>query len=146
MDKYQEAYEAVQKTGGNLTAAARLLGIDRHAVKRRLRKCYEQTGATIPLPVAQVSAKPKANVSPRTLNEFKQKYDKSTIIPSKIREGIVTVLSRGWLYDAEFREACGVPPGNWRRFADDFSEYHTKRDGKIIWAMPEMIEQMEAMR
>ena len=78
---------------------------------------------------------------------FREKFDDSLIIPDKIKEGIKKFLVNGkgepdCMYDQDFREACGIPPSKWRRYADDFKTLQVKKDNLIIWGHPEIIEQM----
>lgn len=82
----------------------------------------------------------------RTLETFRQQYD----IRERIRRGVREILGftgsverNGVLMtDQEFREACGVPPQDWRRFADldEFEIYRWRFKGVLHWGQERAIE------
>jgi hypothetical protein len=81
------------------------------------------------------------------LNRFRELYDDSVIVPSKIEEGIEKFLvnDRGepdWMYDNDFREACGIPHNKWRRYADDYKHLQVRKEKTIIWGHPDIINAM----
>jgi len=81
------------------------------------------------------------------LEAFRNQYDDSIIVPKQIEEGIVKCLvepdgTPSWMRDRDFREACGVGPGKWRRYADDYKHLQVTVRGEIIWGHPEIIDEM----
>lgn len=78
------------------------------------------------------------------LEGFRQLFDRSLIIPRKIREKIATHLKdRGWDYDETFRQVCGVSSGDWRRFKDEFAHLQIKApNGRWVWGHPDIIDEM----
>lgn len=81
---------------------------------------------------------------PTGLDGFKQLYDKSVNIPSKIKKGIDQYLKKtGWMYDDDFRRACGVKSTDWRRYAREFEQLQMRVDnGVLVWGHPDIIDQM----
>lgn len=77
----------------------------------------------------------------KTLDCFRQQYD----IKLRIRQGISTHLKSVYMTDQEFREACGVPSSEWRRYADEseFDGNRAKIRGVTYWASAKMVEQMK---
>ena len=73
-------------------------------------------------------------------DEFVRRYD----VPEKIREGLQR-LHGMVIRDADFRAEIGVAADRWRRAADlpEFDEYRVKIKGKLYWAQPQVIEQIE---
>jgi len=81
-------------------------------------------------------------VKPRgiTLEQFRAKYD----VRERIRAGI-KALAGVCMSDPEFREACGILPQDWRRFADldEFEAYRWRFKGVLYWAQPKMLAAMK---
>ncbi len=78
---------------------------------------------------------------PRTLDTFRDEFD----IALKIRKGLKRLPKNEYRHDDEFREFCGVPMNQWRRYADmdEFSVFKLKHAGRLHWAHPQFIEQMK---
>lgn len=81
--------------------------------------------------------------SGRTLDAFRAVHDVSHIIETNV-ELHLQDSAKEYFTDHEFRELCGVPAGNWRRFADDtkFAEYRLIRGSHNLWASKKMIREM----
>ena len=82
-----------------------------------------------------------------TLQDFRDQFDDSVVIPSAIEQGIKKHLMRAdgtplYMRDQDFREACDVGPGKWRRYADDYKHLQVKKDGAIYWGHPEIIDEL----
>lgn len=73
-------------------------------------------------------------VSGRSLAEFKDKYDKSTIIPRKIRAALKE-LGAAWEYQYEFVKRAGVSHIDMNAFHDMFADHIVtlKGESKKIW-------------
>jgi hypothetical protein len=81
-----------------------------------------------------IRKKEKKNSGGRSLQNFKQTYDKNTIIPQKIRNALKE-LGPAWEYEAEFIKRAGVNYTDINIFRDMFSDYLViiKRENKRIW-------------
>jgi len=80
-----------------------------------------------------------------TIDDFRRQYDDSVVVPNQIKAGIKKLVKNGeptYKTDQEFREICGVAPGKWRRYAEDFRHLQIKKDGLHWWGHPDIIEEM----
>jgi hypothetical protein len=70
----------------------------------------------------------------RSLAEFKQTYDKNTIIPQKVRAALKE-LGTAWEYEAEFIKRADISYTDLAAFRDMFSDHVVivKRENKKIW-------------
>lgn len=77
----------------------------------------------------------------KTLGQFRAQFD----VRERIRAGIKRHLNGVYMTDQEFREACGIPAQDWRRFADldEFEPYRWRYRAVIYWAQPKMIASMK---
>jgi hypothetical protein len=68
------------------------------------------------------------------LAEFKQTYDKNTIIPQKVRAALKE-LGTAWEYEAEFIKRADISYTDLAAFRDMFSDHVVivKRENKKIW-------------
>ncbi len=134
MDR-QAAVDAVRKTGGNVAAAARALGVAKSTVQRAVAR---QDGAA-----PAKAAKP--GVAGRTLADFRREHDQTW----KIRDGLKRLFGGGVIMtDAEFREAVNGNPARWRAAADqtEFKEHRYRVSGEVLWASKETIREMRKIR
>lgn len=70
----------------------------------------------------------------KSLKEFRETYDKSTIVPQKIRNGL-RMLGQGWEYEVQFAKMAGVSLADLGMFRDQFSEYVIPlRESRRAWA------------
>jgi hypothetical protein len=71
----------------------------------------------------------------RSLTEFRQAYDKDTIVPCKIRAAL-KLLGNGWEYEVQFAKLAGLSMtdvGNYREaFPDNW--HQIKADGRKVWS------------
>lgn len=83
---------------------------------------------------AKPSYSKAANV--KTLADFRQAYDKDTIIPAKIRDGLGFLGPEGWEYEVEFAKMCGVSLYDMGRVRDRFADNIVTigRNSKRAWA------------
>ena len=90
--------------------------------------------------LGEPQSKPTAG---RTLDAFRAVHDVAHIIETNV-EIHLRDSAEEYFTDHEFREICGVPSGNWRRFADDtkFAEYRLVRGSHNLWASKKMIREM----
>jgi hypothetical protein len=125
---------------------------DRLALSFRNHPEWDDTrrANAVKLPIGEVRAY-KANrngsaasakkVRGRTLQQFKALFD----VKERIRSGIRTHLGTVYLTDQEFREACEIPPQDWRRHADleEFAPYRWRYKTILYWAHPRTLEAMK---
>lgn len=83
-----------------------------------------------------------------TLEDFRSQFDDSVVIPNAIEDGIKKHLTGKdgtplYMRDQDFREACDVGSGKWRRYADDYKHLQVKKDSVIYWGHPDI---MDALR
>lgn len=85
-------------------------------------------------------------VQPRTLADFRNAYDKSTIVPTKIRAALQE-LGSGWLTEREFCSLAQINAVDMSLFRDEFAEHVvTLRDRTRAWAgTTRLAEQMRAV-
>lgn len=82
------------------------------------------------------------------LKDFRSLFDKSFIIPNRIREGLKNLGPNGWEYEAQFAKASGVSLADLSAYRDEFAEYIVvvNRDGRRAWAgSPKLAQSMREM-
>ena len=129
----QEA-EAAMKKYGSKTKASQMLRVSHHTLSKALN------GAGSP-------DKPTAKTAGRSLTEFRATYDKDTIVPQRIREGI-RALAGGWEYESAFAKLAGVSLSDLGNYREQFEQHIVtiRRDGKRAWAStPKMAAAMKEM-
>lgn len=118
-----EAQAAVRKYGGQ-NKACKALGIARGALQYALYES-KHTGSD-PAPV-------KSSV--KSLNEFKQTFDKSFIVPNKIKAQLKK-MGAGWMYEVDFAREAGITLTDVGHYRDKYAEAHVVelRGGRKAWA------------
>jgi transcriptional regulator with XRE-family HTH domain len=77
---------------------------------------------------------PAAKKAGRSLAEFRQTYDKDTIIPGKVRAALREIGS-GWEYEVQFAKLAGVSLADLSAYRDQFADYVvTLRESRRAWA------------
>jgi len=149
-----EQYEAVvraivEEYGCSRTNATSTIGKVRYRRPEfRDWALYVKPGSREPLPEkkpAPINPRVSAERSqhPTGLAGFRKLYDKSLIVPEKIKEKISTYLKeKGWEHDEQFRQVCGIRQVDWRKYRDEFSHLQVRVDGRLIWGHPEIIDEM----
>ncbi len=71
----------------------------------------------------------------RPVTEFREKYDKSYIVPKRVRETLKE-LGAAWLYEVEFAKAAGVSTMDLGLVRDEFADFIVSigKDGRRVWA------------
>lgn len=112
----EECIKAVQEHGSK-TAAAAALKISRYQLARILKNESSSTQHG------------------RSLVEFRNTYDKSTIVPNKIKDALRTIGS-GWEYEVAFAKLAGVSLADLGLFRDAFAAHVVQigREGRRAWA------------
>ena len=135
----EQIQEAVERLGSMRKAAAEI-GMSRSGIQDRLKK----VGGCTP-PQKPKGSKPAG----RSLDEFRAKYDKDYIVPSRIREQLAAIGPDCWLYESEMvAEMPGVNYNDLANYRDMFSEHivWVRRESKRAWAgSAKLAEQLRAM-
>jgi hypothetical protein len=89
---------------------------------------------------------PPANKHGKSLTEFRSVYDKSTIIPAKIKAGL-KMIAGGWEYESAFVKLCGISQQDVSNFREQFADNVVAlKDNKRAWAAtPALAKQMREM-
>lgn len=125
----QEA-EALLKRHGSIRAVEREAGINR----KTLRKCL--AGGSVMVKAGktnQIAAQPSKG---KTLAEFRAQYDKSTIVPNKIKAALKSMGPNTWLYEVEFARTAGVSIPDLATFRESFAHLIVSlKDNRRAWAV-----------
>ncbi len=119
----QEATAAVSKYG-SFRAVARELGVSRKTIRKAL-----SGGIIAP------TVKASVGTAGKSLADFKRTYDKSFIIPQKVRAAL-KALGAGWEYEVAFAKSAGVSLVDLGTVRDEFAGHVVTigRDSKRAWA------------
>jgi hypothetical protein len=127
-----EAAAAVEKYGSQ-HKAARALGVSRRQVRKLLG-----------VVVSSNASPPSAG---RSLAEFRSTFDKSFIVPQRIKAALKE-LGAGWEYEVPFSKAAGVSLADLGNFREQFIDHvvQVERGGRRAWAGTKAVAaQMRAM-
>lgn len=133
----EQLKENVQRYG-SISAAARALRVPRQTLSSALQE-GRGIGGRWPEKQRADLSQPKREVAPsapgRTFAEFRERYDKSYIVPRRIREGLAQ-LGESWEYEADFARRCGVSLQDLGIFRSQFEQFVVvvRADGKRVWA------------
>lgn len=113
-----QAREALKKHGSQ-TAAAKALGVARSTLAKHLN----------------VEAKPQQPKAGRSIDEFRNTYDKSTIVPKRVSAALKQ-LGGGWDYEVNFARLAGVSLMDLSAIRDQFEAHvvPVDRSGRRAWA------------
>jgi hypothetical protein len=110
---------------------ARKAGLSENRVKTYLRHAK---GTHAPVRTAQAApiAPSKAG---RSLAEFRAAYDKSTIVPGRVKAAIKALGAGGWEYEVQFARNAGVSLADLAAFRDEFASHIVQlKEGRRAWA------------
>jgi hypothetical protein len=110
----KEAKALVEKHG-SITAAAAAAGIPRSTLGGRLKGIPEAAKAA--------EGKPAPAKRGKTLAEFRAVWDKSTIIPARLREGLRQLGANGWEYELAFAKLAGVSMQDLSNYREMFADF-----------------------
>jgi hypothetical protein len=118
----EEAKKAVEKFG-SVTGAARGLKVARNSLRWALRDKDERPSSVAKVPIV------------RTVSEFRKTYDKDTIVPSRIRNGLKKLGRGGWAYEVDFVRLAEINTNDLRVYRDAFAQDHVVeiKDGRRVW-------------
>jgi NADH dehydrogenase/NADH:ubiquinone oxidoreductase subunit G len=122
----EEARTLIAKYGSQ-SKAAKAAGVARSTLQRALASDGKAT-------VIKPAVVPRK--AGKTLADFRQTYDKSTIIPARVRDALKALGSSGWEYEVEFAKTAGVSLADLGRFRDQFADFVVAigRDSRRAWA------------
>lgn len=123
--------EALAKYGST-GKAAKALGMGKTTFREAIKRGAFGKAVVAKKETADNAPRPKA----RTLADFRGQYDKSYIVPAKIRDGIKTLGANGWEYEVEFARIAGVSLNDLGRVRDQFADHVValSRDSRRAWA------------
>jgi hypothetical protein len=116
----EQALDALKKYGSKTRAAA------------ELRVCHKTiTKALGGAPQQSAPVKPAG----RPLADFRSQYDKSYIVPNRIKAAL-SQLGSGWEYEVQFAKLAGVSLSDLGAYRDQFAAHIVVlgRDGRRAWA------------
>jgi hypothetical protein len=70
----------------------------------------------------------------RSLSEFRNTYDKSTIVPAKIKAALKALGAQGWEYEVQFVRMAGISPSDLGNFRDMFADHIVALKDRRAWA------------
>lgn len=116
---------AAIKKHGSQNAAARALGITRGKLQRCLYRGSTPDSTTTPKPA-----------SGKSLSDFRNLYDKSTILPKRIAAALKALGPGGWEYEVQFARLAGVSLTDLSTVRDKYDKHVVvlTRDGRRAWA------------
>jgi hypothetical protein len=142
----QKEAKEIRAKHPTIAAAARSCGMPESTFTDVLRGKYRTDNK------AGCSGKSTPATAPRlgvkSLADFRQTYDRSFIIPGKIRAALKALGSGGWEYEVDFCKRAGVSPHDLSTYREPFSDYFVSlgREGRRAWAgSPGMARAMKEM-
>jgi hypothetical protein len=132
----QEIDALVQARRKNPEAGRRTLSKLTGVSVNRVQAWLEGRAKITPLPLHTIKSPLTAPMPKggRSLSEFRNTYDKSTIVPSKLKAAIKALGSQGWEYEVQFIRMAGVSPSDVGNFRDEFAEYIVATRDRRVWA------------
>jgi hypothetical protein len=122
-----KAAKAKNPTAGR-GVLARLAGVSESHAKEFLKGVAKATYK--PAKVAAVTA-----AKGKTLADFRQTYDKATIVPAKVKAALKVLGASGWEYEVQFSRLAGVSTMDLSAFRDQFAGYIVNlKDNRRAWA------------
>jgi len=123
----QEAIDAVRKHG-SIRKAATATGVCRKTISAALRAAgHEQA-------VRHAAGVEGTRVG-KSIADFRQTYDKATIIPGRVKTALAALGAGAWEYEVQFAKIAGVSLSDLGTFRDQFAAYVvTLREGRRAWA------------
>ena len=123
----KQAAAAVKQYGG-VRKAAKALGVPYSTFGLRLK------GIVSKPPTAPSPAPASARVG-FTRDDFRQKYDKSFIVPARIREALKKLGPNRYLPEGEFIRLAGISPQDMSVYRNQFEDDHvvTVERSKRLW-------------
>jgi len=106
---------------------AQLTGLSEKKIRTWLSGSAVVTPAKMNAPIALKRGK--------TLSDFRNTYDKATIVPAKVKAALKELGAAGWEYEVAFAKLAGVSLSDLGMFRDEFAGYVVNlRDSRRAWA------------
>lgn len=135
----REEAQALVKKHGSIRAVARATGLDRDMIARTMKGIPQKApgrprgSATAAVPAPGFPSLPKVKVDARSLSEFRNTYDKDTIVPKAVNTAL-KALGSGWLYEVEFAKLAGLSLKDLGLYRDRYAEHIVViRDHRCVW-------------
>lgn len=113
------------KKHGTIRAAAKSIGVAESTFRGWLNKSKSNSK----------SNKTTVKNVKKSIVDFKKKFDKSYIIPLRIKEGLSNLGSLYWEYETDFSRSIGVSLSDLSAYRDSFSDHIVQlKEGRRIWA------------
>jgi hypothetical protein len=123
-----KAIRAKNPTAGR-TVLARLAGVSEHQSQQFLK------GVAKAAPEKAYKSTPVPAVKGKTLADFRQTYDKATIVPAKVKAALKVLGASGWEYEVQFSRMAGVSTMDLSAFRDQFAGHIVNlKDNRRAWA------------
>lgn len=122
----EEAQALVAKHGTQLEAA-RKAGVTRSAIQHALYGARSHSAK----PTAPSASFTQA-IAARSLSDFRNTFDKNTIVPKAIAVGF-RKLGAGWLYESEFAKLTGLSMKDLGMFRDNYADHIVVVDSRRVW-------------
>lgn len=93
----------------------------------------------------------KAKTIGKSIQEFRDKHDRSVIIPGRLKAGLAKLADDHWEYETEFFRLCELQPQAVAPFREQFAEYIVVVKGasshpKSIWCKtPALADRLRKM-
>jgi hypothetical protein len=129
IDKLKAA-KAKNPTVGR-TVLARMAGVSEGIAKLFLQGRAKPSGVK----TVKVATGRAAPAKGKTLADFRQTYDKATIVPSRVKAALKELGASGWEYEVQFARMAGVSMTDLSAFRDQFAGYIVNlKDNRRAWA------------
>ncbi len=125
-----EAIALVTKHGSHQKAAT-AAGLAKSTI---FKYVHGKLGGGQPRSTRALPAQHPSTRKGRSLTEFKQTYDKDTIVPAKIKAGIKELGASGWAYENEFAHIAGLSLADLGNYRDRFADYVVSIRERRAWA------------
>ncbi len=113
-------YEAEVAKHGSIARAAAALQMSPSTFRDRMRG--GRAGLRETRKAKASSSKSAPRVKARSLEAFREQFDRSTIVPGKIRAAL-EALGEEWLFEVEFAQAAGVSLTELGHYRDEFAAH-----------------------
>jgi hypothetical protein len=135
----QKEAKAMVEEHGSIRGAARAFGKAESTFRGWLNGTGKRGSAAKVVPV-------KPGAKKKTLADFRSTYDKSYVVPKKIKAAL-SDMGASWEYEVDFAKQAGVSLSDIGMFRDQFNEHIVQvKEGRRMWAgTKSMANQMREM-
>lgn len=130
-DAKLKAARVKNPTAGRMTLV-QLTGLGEKKVREWLKR---NGGGRLGRASVTTASKPVEIKRVKTLSDFRNTYDKATIVPAKVKAAIKAMGQNGWEYEVEFGRMAGVRLSDLAAFRDMFADFVVGlKDNRRAWA------------